>query len=118
LWSGGVDLGSHEWAWADGAHFWSGIADGTPVNDAYVHFRKGEPNASGGCVLLQTDHLWDDQDCKWTRDYVCEASGGSDTIVPYDCTMPAPLGSTCRTVGSSTDLFFDEEVGFDVARMV
>lgn len=118
FWSGGVDLGSHEWAWADGAHFWSGVADGTPVDDAFAHFRKGEPNGSGGCVLMQTDHLWDDQDCLWTRKYVCEASGSSDTIIPYDCTMPVPLNSTCRAVGSSTDLFFDEEVGFDVARMV
>jgi hypothetical protein len=118
LWSGGIDVGSHDWAWADGTHFWSGVADGTPVNDAYAHFRKGEPNGSGVCVLVQTDHLWDDQDCAWTRAFVCEAPGGSDDIAPYDCTMPPPLRCTCRTVGSSTDLFCDEEVGFDVARMV
>lgn len=118
LWSGGMDQGTNDYAWPDGTRFWSGAADGMPVNDSYSHFRPSEPNGSGDCVVLQSDHRWDDQDCSWLRNYVCEAPGGSTAVGPYDCSMPAPLGCTCTAIDSRTYLFCSENLGFEVARVV
>jgi len=38
----------------------------------YKKWGGGEPSGSGECVLLRTSSSWGDQDCKSTRDVICE----------------------------------------------
>jgi hypothetical protein len=59
-----------EWSWLAGGKLWSGVADGTPTG--YASFSPNEPNASGDCLVVQSNGPWDDRICTDQRKYVCE----------------------------------------------
>jgi hypothetical protein len=61
----------NEWSWLAGGKLWSGVADGTAYG--YTHFSANEPNASGDCLVVQSNGPWDDRGCTDQRRYVCES---------------------------------------------
>jgi Lectin C-type domain len=59
------------WLWLAGGQFWKGVADGTA--SGYAHWSANEPNASGDCLVVQSNGPWDDRICTDQRKYICEA---------------------------------------------
>ena len=59
------------WTWLAGGTFWVGVADGTPTG--YTNWSPNEPNASGDCLVVQSNDRWDDRTCTDQRKYICEA---------------------------------------------
>jgi hypothetical protein len=58
------------WAWLAGGTFWTGVANGTA--SGYAHWNTGEPNASGDCLVMQSNFVWDDRVCTDNRTYICD----------------------------------------------
>jgi hypothetical protein len=58
------------WTWLAGGTFWTGVADGTA--SGYANWGGGEPNASGDCLVVQNNFVWDDRSCTDTRTYICD----------------------------------------------
>jgi len=68
-----------EWRWADGVAFWSGGANGDPVNRRYTNWVDGEPNnespipGAADCLTMYlSDGTWGDLSCDAELPYVCE----------------------------------------------
>lgn len=62
------------WHWSDGATFWLGDANGSPVGSSYFNWRISNPQntQSAACVFMD-DNGWEEGDCSIKRGYVCEA---------------------------------------------
>ena len=68
---GGTDATVQDtWTWLAGGTFWTGVANGTA--SGYVHWGSNEPNASGDCLVVQSNDVWDDRICTDGRKYICE----------------------------------------------
>lgn len=71
------------WHWIDGADFWQGESQGTPVNGAYANWSTGRPNNSGfgqDCAVMIVDMpadgqpgQWNDDECLALQGTLCEA---------------------------------------------
>ncbi|HET7538565.1 MAG TPA: C-type lectin domain-containing protein [Polyangiaceae bacterium] len=69
-----------EWRWADGVSFWSGDANGEPLNGRYTNWSDGEPNnespiaGAADCLTMYlSDGRWGDLSCDAELPYVCES---------------------------------------------
>jgi hypothetical protein len=66
------------WRWSkvnsyDGDPFWSGAANGTPVNNSFAFWSANSPAGTGKCVAIQSaDGRWAARDCAAALPYVCE----------------------------------------------
>jgi hypothetical protein len=58
------------WTWLAGGTFWTGVANGSA--SGYSHWNTGEPNASGDCLVVQSNFVWDDRICTDNRTYICD----------------------------------------------
>ena len=68
---GATDASSqNSWSWLAGGKLWEGVANGTA--SGYTHWNSNEPNASGDCLVVQTNGAWDDRICTDQRKYICE----------------------------------------------
>lgn len=65
----GTTLGT--WEWAGGNAFWSGFANGAPVNAAFAAWKGGEPNNTDRCAELRSDGAWYDNSCGDNQRFVC-----------------------------------------------
>lgn len=76
MWIGANDLATNgEWAWPDGAVFWSGDLNGTPQNSLYNNWATGEPRITDEhCVgiIMNGQPTWNDAFCTLERLFVCE----------------------------------------------
>jgi hypothetical protein len=74
-WLGANDIvTADDWRWDDGSAFWSGGANGSPVNGAYANWGRGQPiRSNNACVLMEAKlGYWLNLDCPSAHPYVCE----------------------------------------------
>jgi hypothetical protein len=68
---GGTDANTpNTWTWLKGGTFWTGLANGT--TSSYAHWGSNQPDASGTCVVVQSNFVWDDRICTDHRLYICD----------------------------------------------
>jgi hypothetical protein len=77
LWLGGFEPTSDgDWHWTDGAAFWSGAANGTPVGGLYTNWDGREPNNATGpeaCLSMPLNGTnWFDYACDNRQYFACE----------------------------------------------
>jgi hypothetical protein len=68
------------WRWLDGAQFWAGGGNGSPVGGLFTNWRSNEPNNQGtgeDCLALRSDGTWSDLRC-----------GGSGAEMAFACETP------------------------------
>lgn len=72
---GATDLAVESlWVWDDGTVFWTGVADGMPVNGEFAAWAAGEPNAfvaGENCSEVQSMQGWNDCVCDLAKPFVC-----------------------------------------------
>ena len=75
-WIGANDLAvSQEWAWPDGAVFWSGDSNGAAVNGLYTNWNIQSPNGGNShCVGMLDTGLWQDLSCASEQPFICQTS--------------------------------------------
>jgi hypothetical protein len=74
-WLGANDIVTpDDWRWDDGTAFWSGGANGSPVNGAYTNWDRGQPlRSNNACVTMEAKlGTWLNLDCPGGHPYVCE----------------------------------------------
>ena len=78
LWLGANSLSApNVWRWAaagsnDGDVFWSGGANGAPVDGRFSYWKPGTPGAARCALLQSSDGKWSDADCSQTIGCVCQ----------------------------------------------
>jgi CshA-type fibril repeat protein len=85
-WIGATDEDDEgDWRWASGPEsgtaFWSGFADGSPVDGAYVDWRPSEPNDSGDVEDYASTN-WNDFEGGW-NDLPLDGYGKTTYLVEY-----------------------------------
>lgn len=84
FWSGANDMGAEgDWEWTDGSGFWTGLANGRAVGDAYANWGAYDPNDAGSnedCAAIAlaarptigiAPGSWLDLDCASSLRYIC-----------------------------------------------
>ncbi|MDH3623753.1 MAG: C25 family cysteine peptidase [Myxococcales bacterium] len=121
-WIGANDQGTEGvWVWPDGAQFWQGDENGSPVGGLYNNWNSGQPNNWNGtqdCAEMQSSGGWTDISCTSTRQYVCEGQpicGNGAVAMPELCddgnTMDGDGCSSSCTVESSYECFLPDDLG-------